>query len=74
MFLILVANNAMDGTLQPYRPAIFRTWQAGAWARGTWGMNDEFSAASPPTPGGGAVIVKQHHKKATWIRMMRRVS
>lgn len=49
IFMILAASNALDGTLAPYRPPTFQFWAPGVWARGTWGMNDEWDAAS----GGG---------------------
>ncbi len=51
MFLILVAYNAMEGTLLNYKPPTFVEWERGVWERGTWGMNDEFS--STPAPSGG---------------------
>ena len=53
MFLILVASDAMDGTLLDYRPATLTVWARGVWQRGSWGMNDEFEAAAAPSLSGG---------------------
>lgn len=53
MFLILVASNAMDGTLLPYRPATLTVWERGVWERGSWGMNDDWEAAGGGGGGGG---------------------
>ena len=54
MFLILVASNAMEGTLLDYRPATLTVWERGVWQRGSWGMNDEWSAAGEG--GGGGTV------------------
>ena len=66
MFLILVASNAMDGTLQGYRPPFFVRWAIGAWARGSWGMNDEFAL----TGGGSANALQdytQRRRRRGWV-------
>jgi hypothetical protein len=65
MFLILVASNALDGTLLDYRPPTFQVWERGVWERGTWGMNDDFDPAS----GGGAPTTGfARRRAATFLR------
>lgn len=61
MFLILVASDAMDGTLLDYRPATLTVWARGVWQRGSWGMNDEFEAAG----GGGAPTITSFSRRRT---------
>lgn len=61
MWLLLVANNAMEGTLQPYRPPFFRVWEAGDWAKDSWGQNDEFTPY--PAPLGPSVAQRSHRRK-----------
>ncbi len=67
MFLILVASNALDGTLLDYRPPTFQVWERGVWQRGTWGMNDDFEPAGGGGGGGSAPTVS-----AIWFFNRRR--
>jgi hypothetical protein len=68
MFLILVASNALDGTLLDYRPPTFQVWERGVWQRGTWGMNDDFE----PAGGGGGGSGSAPTVSAIWFFNRRR--
>jgi len=66
MFLVILeAQNALSGTFAPYRPPYFNFWAPGVWARGTWGMNDEWTPASGGGGGAGPA-------KTSWFYRRRR--
>jgi hypothetical protein len=64
MFLILVASDAMDGTLLDYRPPTFQVWARGVWERGTWGMNDDWGPAGGG--GGGVANMFSRRRRRGW--------